>query len=92
MWIIIVTLALCVIGVGVWWYMRRASGQQQIGPTDIDTAFDNSAPPTNMSLDGGNQFQETDYETPNTTELMNDFQDVSRRSVGGRSPGRRKSR
>ena len=68
-----------IIGVYMWWKSRKSGYSGEVSDTAVDAAFDNSAPPTDVSLD--NQAgQENDFanNVPNTSDLMNDLPSPSR--------------
>ena len=53
-WGIIAAVCLAIaIGVYMWWKSRSRGGPKDIGASEVDAAFDNSAPPTDVSLDQG---------------------------------------
>ena len=93
-------LAVClvvIIGIYMVWKSieSRRSQREQVGETAVDEAFDNSAPPTDVSLadqdfdagqggnnstEGYNAGQGNNNTVPNTSDLMNDLPSPSRKS------------
>jgi hypothetical protein len=93
-WLCIVITCLALLGGGWWWWSSRASGGKskdlgEFGTQQIDSAFDNSGPPTDMSgadqgfgPDNSNEWANGEPfagDVPNASELMND--------VGPNQPG-----
>ena len=70
MWVVAAVLCLGLLGVAFFFVSK--SQAPQFGAGDIDTAFDASAPPTDMSL--GQLPSNNAFEMPGTTDLMNDLQ------------------
>jgi len=70
-WGIIAIVALCLAFVGYRVITSRSGGGSSLGASQVDQAFDTSAPPTSMM--------------PNTTELMNDLESSPKKGRGRKS-------
>ena len=66
-WALAALVGLLVVGGGFLWWRKKRATDAAIGPEQVDSAFDQAAPPTNIDLETPGE------DLPNTTDLMNDF-------------------